>query len=92
VNLQAVISFLSGKKTYLVGVAGVVYAYGIGRHWWPSDAEIWGIIGSTGAMTFRAALARFAKQVVGAPEIPLGGTSTPAQGEKLFGQTPATKS
>jgi hypothetical protein len=61
--LQRVIKFLAGKKTYLVGGIGVLYAFGISRGWWPNESEIWGALGSAGAMTLRAAIANLLKQV-----------------------------
>lgn len=57
------IAFLSGKKTYLVGLAGLIYAIGIGRGWWPNDATIWGALGCTGGMTIRAAIAKLIIQI-----------------------------
>jgi len=54
--------FLSGKKTYLIGIAGIVYSLGISRNWWPSDVTIWGALGSAGAMTLRAAIAKMLTQ------------------------------
>lgn len=64
VAAKQLIAFLAGKKTYLVSIAGIVYAIGIGRNWWPGDIQIWGILGGTGAMTLRAAIAKLLAEVV----------------------------
>lgn len=79
--------WIAGKKTYFVGLATIIYSLGIARHWWPSENDVWGILGATGAMTLRAAIAKFCVQVAGvngsgAP----GGRALPGPGEKLFGQ------
>src|SRR5450432_2826982 len=36
--MQQVMAILSGKKTYLVGIAGIVYSVGLGLGWWPHSA------------------------------------------------------
>lgn len=55
---QTLRSALSGWKTYIVALAGVVYALGI-KYWgWPNDPEIWAGLGFTGVITLRAAIAK----------------------------------
>ncbi len=55
-------TFLAGHKTYIVAAAGVLYSLGISRGWWPSDSAVWGLLGSTGAMTLRAAVTKMTTQ------------------------------
>jgi hypothetical protein len=54
--------FLAGKKTYVIAFATILYSLGIKRGWWPSDIEIWGLLGSSGLVTLRVAWARTMKQ------------------------------
>lgn len=61
------LSFLSGKKTYLVAALGVVYALGIKYGHWPNDPEIWGGLGFTGVATLRAAITKLCVQIAAAP-------------------------
>ncbi len=64
----SLISFLAGKKTYLVCALGLVYALGVYFGVWSNESEIWGGLGFTGAMTIRAAIKRLAIAVVADPE------------------------
>jgi hypothetical protein len=57
-TLSKIASFLSGKKTYLVAIAGIIYAAGIKYGHWPNDSEIWASLGFTGLGTLRAAIAK----------------------------------
>ena len=61
-NIKSIVQFLAGKKTYLLGIAGVIYSLGIARNWWPNDASVWGLLGSAGAMTLRAAVTKIVTQ------------------------------
>lgn len=56
--IRSVVSFLNGYKTYIVGAAGILYGVGIGNGWWQHSADIDLILGSTGAITLRAAIAK----------------------------------
>jgi hypothetical protein len=55
-------NFLAGKKTYAVAAATIFYALGIKWQWWGSDIEIWGVLGSSAAITVRLAITRMMKQ------------------------------
>jgi hypothetical protein len=55
-------AFLAGKKTYLISALMIFYSLGIQRKWWPSEVEIWGLLGSSAAITIRVAIARMLKQ------------------------------
>lgn len=58
-----IVSWLAGKKTYLVALLAVVYALGV-KYWhWPNDPEIWGGLGFTGLATLRAAIAKLCAQL-----------------------------
>jgi hypothetical protein len=54
--------FLAGKKTYAVAFGILVYAIGVQRGWWQNDVAIWGVLGSSTAVTIRVAVARILKQ------------------------------
>ncbi len=55
-------NFLAGKKTYIMSAAIIAYSLGIKYHWWNSDVEIWGVLGSGAAITLRLAITRMLKQ------------------------------
>jgi hypothetical protein len=71
--------FLAGKKTYIIAGATIAYAYGVKHAWWPSDVEIWGLLGSTAAITIRVAVARILKQFLDDMTV---ASATPVQGIK----------
>jgi hypothetical protein len=59
-------SALSGWKTYIVAVLGVVYALGIKFGHWPNEPEIWAGLGFTGVVTLRAAIAKLCAAITAA--------------------------
>jgi hypothetical protein len=59
---KSVVVFFQGKKTYIVATATILYSLGIKRNWWGSDVEIWGLLGSSAAVTVRLAITRMMKQ------------------------------
>ncbi len=61
-HLSRLRSFLAGKKTYIMSAAIIAYSLGIKYHWWNSDVEIWGVLGSGAAITLRLAITRMLKQ------------------------------
>lgn len=67
--MKSLLSFLAGKKTYLVSIGAIIYAIGIYKQWWPSSAEIWGLFGAGGAMTIRAAIKRLCQQIAADPAL-----------------------
>lgn len=87
--MKPVLDFLSGKKTYLVGVGAIAYAAGVSRGWWPNDIEIWGLLGGTGAMTLRAAIKKLCLQVAVDAELPLNDPAG-AAAKRLTSPAPST--
>lgn len=67
VGSGSLISFFAGKKTYLVGTLGLLYAAGVYFGWWNNESEIWGALGFTGAMTIRAAIAKLCATIANDP-------------------------
>jgi hypothetical protein len=63
------LSFLSGYKTYIVGVLGIIYAIGVWQGWWTNESEIWGALGFTGAMTIRAAIKKLCEDLAKDPRL-----------------------
>jgi hypothetical protein len=63
------LTFLSGKKTYLVSIGVLIYAIGINRGWWQHQAEIDLMFGGAGAMTIRAAIKKLCLQISNDPEL-----------------------
>lgn len=58
-----VLEFLSGKKTYIVCLVTILYAYGITRGWWPHNSAIDLLFGSGGAITLRMAVNKLCRQL-----------------------------
>ncbi len=46
-------TWLYGKKTYIIALAGIVYAGGIKIGWWTNDPTIDLLLGSTAAASMR---------------------------------------
>lgn len=75
--MKDVREFLSGKKTYLVGIGIIAYAEGVARGWWPNDVQVWGVLGASGMMTVRAAITKLLLQIAAAADLPID--SPPAE-------------
>lgn len=60
--IKKVVAWLDGKKTYIVGIGTIIYAFGINRGYWHSDPDIWGTLFGGSAITLRLAVAKVAKQ------------------------------
>lgn len=63
VKIRDAFEFLSGKKTYIVCLVTILYAYGINRNWWPHDPAIDLLFGSGGAITLRMAMNKLCRQL-----------------------------
>ncbi len=58
------VAFFSGKKTYLVSVATLVYALGIQFGWWPSSSDpIVVMLFGAGGITLRTAIRKLCQQI-----------------------------
>ena len=82
-QLRNAIAFLSGKKTYIVAFATLVYALGISRNWWAHSAEIDLYLGGAGAITIRAAIAKLIAAIESDQEITGIQSGAPLMARKL---------
>src|ERR1700686_418997 len=61
--MKALLSFLSGKKTIIIGLVTVLYAAGVQFKWWPHDATIDLLLGGGAAITLRLAITKLCQQL-----------------------------
>jgi len=54
--MTTILSYLQGKKTYLIAILAGIYAALVGLGAVPSLELVWGILGSTGLATLRAGI------------------------------------
>jgi sulfur relay (sulfurtransferase) DsrC/TusE family protein len=66
--MQKLISLLSGKKTYFIGAAALVYAIGIHFGWWPHYPDLDLTLFGAGAITIRSAIKKLCVAVAADPE------------------------
>jgi len=56
--MQAILNWLSGKKTYFIGFAAIIYGGGVAMGLWPHNAALDLILGGTATVTMRASIAK----------------------------------
>jgi hypothetical protein len=61
--MQTLLGPLQGKKSYLIALAGLVYAIGIHFGWWTNESEIWGALASIFGLTLRAGIKTAVRQI-----------------------------
>jgi len=64
--MQAIIDFLSGKKTYIVAILFAVFNFGASIGWWTLDDATWKavdiLLGSLGFAFLRAGVSKSSPQ------------------------------
>jgi len=56
--MSKIVSWLSGKKTYIVGFAAAIYGAGIGLGLWQHNVALDLVLGGTATVTMRAGIAK----------------------------------
>lgn len=54
--MQALLTFLEGKKTYVIAALAVLYLFGGDQGWWIINENIMGILGFGGLASLRSAV------------------------------------
>lgn len=54
--MQALLTFLEGKKTYVVAAIAVLYLFGGDQGWWKLNESILGILGFGGLAALRSGI------------------------------------
>jgi hypothetical protein len=60
-NMKTIWTWLSGKKTYIIALAGIIYSGGIQQGWWPHSPLIDGLLLSGGAASIRHGISTASK-------------------------------
>jgi hypothetical protein len=64
--MSGIITWLQGKKTYVILILGFVFNFGVAIGWWTIDSQLWEIInyilGFLGLGTIGAKINRTAKK------------------------------
>lgn len=62
--MKQILSWFSGKKTYLVALAALIYGTGVTQGWWQHNVGLDIAFGALGVGTMRAAIAKVSGDAV----------------------------